>query len=81
MYTQYLITIGLFVALTPGVLLRIPAAGDKITVALVHAVVFAILYTLIGRYAKTMECFLPNTKVDGNCPAGSTRDGVECRLP
>jgi len=36
----------LFVALTPGVLLRLPPGGSKLTVALVHGVVFALLLHL-----------------------------------
>jgi len=39
----------LFFLLSPGVLLRLPAGGSKITVAGVHAVVFAgILYFTAG---------------------------------
>jgi hypothetical protein len=34
----------LFVALTPGVLLRLPPGGSKLTVAAVHGVVFALVY-------------------------------------
>jgi len=34
----------LFFALTPGVLLSIPSGGSKITVAAVHALVFALVY-------------------------------------
>jgi len=34
----------LFVLLTPGILLRIPKNGSKWTVAIVHAVVFSLIY-------------------------------------
>jgi lipopolysaccharide export LptBFGC system permease protein LptF len=34
----------LFFLLTPGVLLRLPKNGGKLTVALVHAVVFAVVF-------------------------------------
>jgi hypothetical protein len=34
----------LFVLLTPGILVRLPSRGSLITVALVHGVVFAIIY-------------------------------------
>jgi hypothetical protein len=34
----------LFFLLTPGVLLRIPAKTSLVTQALVHAVVFALIY-------------------------------------
>jgi hypothetical protein len=40
----------LFVALTPGVLLTLPKGGKKITVAVVHGVVFAIALSLINKY-------------------------------
>ena len=35
--------IALFVALVPGTLLRIPAGGSKLTVAVVHGVLFAAI--------------------------------------
>jgi hypothetical protein len=34
----------LFIALTPGVLLTIPPRSAKLTVAVVHGLVFAVLY-------------------------------------
>jgi hypothetical protein len=34
----------LFFILTPGILLRLPPGGSKITVAITHAIVFAIVY-------------------------------------
>ena len=34
----------LFVALTPGVLLSLPPGGSKLTVAVVHGLVFAVVY-------------------------------------
>ena len=34
----------LFFILTPGILLRLPPKGSKVTVALVHAGVFALVY-------------------------------------
>ena len=36
----------LFIALTPGVLLRLPPKGDKWTVLIVHALVFFLVYFL-----------------------------------
>jgi hypothetical protein len=36
----------LFIALTPGVLLRLPPKGDKWTVLLFHAFVFFLVYFL-----------------------------------
>jgi hypothetical protein len=36
----------LFFLLTPGILVTLPTKGSKITVALVHAVIFALIYYL-----------------------------------
>ena len=44
----------LFVALTPGVLLRLPPGGSKLTVALVHGVVFALVYHFTHHAARSM---------------------------
>ncbi len=44
----YLIqTAVLFVLLTPGILVSLPPGGSKITVALVHAVIFALAHKFI----------------------------------
>ena len=34
----------LFVLLTPGVLLTLPSGGNKLTVAVVHGLVFAVVW-------------------------------------
>jgi hypothetical protein len=69
----------LFVALTPGVLLRLPPGGSKLTVAAVHGVVFALVYhfTHHAAYAmlgagregvdKTLHCPEGQHKKDGKC--------------
>ena len=36
----------LFVVLTPGILLTIPSKGSKLVVAVVHGLVFALVYYL-----------------------------------
>ena len=36
----------LFVVLTPGILVSLPPKGSKLTVAIVHGLVFAVLYHL-----------------------------------
>jgi len=41
-----LFTAALFFALTPHILVSIPAHGSKYVVALTHALVFALIYTL-----------------------------------
>jgi hypothetical protein len=49
----------LFFILTPGVLLRLPKNGGKLTVAAVHALVFALLFhfthKLVWRLGAKME--------------------------
>jgi hypothetical protein len=48
----------LFVALTPGVLVRLPNGGSKLTVALTHAVVFVVVvYFTKGLVAHYTENF------------------------
>jgi len=37
-------TIILFVLLTPSIIVRLPKKGNKYTVALVHGLIFAIIY-------------------------------------
>jgi len=41
----------LFVLLTPGVLLSLPPGGSKLTVAVVHGLVFAVVYHFTNRTA------------------------------
>ena len=42
-----LVVVALFVALSPGVLLRLPPGGSKLTTAVVHGVIFvAVLYAI-----------------------------------
>jgi hypothetical protein len=49
----------LFFILTPGVLLRLPKNGGKLTVAAVHALVFALVFhftnKLVWRLGASME--------------------------
>jgi uncharacterized BrkB/YihY/UPF0761 family membrane protein len=40
----------LFVLLTPGILLTLPPKGSKLTVAVVHGVVLAVLFCLAHKY-------------------------------
>ena len=51
----------LFFALTPGVLLSLPKGGSKLTVAAVHAVVFAgvlhFTFRYVNRLALSFEGF------------------------
>ena len=40
----------LFLILTPGIVLRLPPSGDKITVAVVHALVFAAVWHFTHKF-------------------------------
>jgi len=66
-----LFTTLLFVLLTPGMLLRIPPGGSKLTVALVHGLIFALLYhfthKMVWRWSMGYEGF--DTATD-SCPNG-----------
>jgi hypothetical protein len=42
----FIVLAALFVVLTPGVLLKLPKNGSKMTVAVVHGLVFALVWTL-----------------------------------
>ena len=44
----------LFFVLTPGVLLRLPPGGSKMMVAATHAVVFALVYSLMHKMVINM---------------------------
>lgn len=44
----------LFFVLTPSILLRLPKNGSKYTVALVHAVVFGLLFWLTHKFVWRM---------------------------
>ena len=62
----------LFVALTPGVLLRLPPKGSLLTVAVVHAVVFSLVVYLTSSYVRGVTASLAGfedmaCKTDGDC--------------
>ena len=46
--------VALFVLLTPGILLSIPAGGKKMTVAVVHGCVFALVWHLTHKQVAHM---------------------------
>ena len=54
---HFLVTVILFVLLTPAVLVRLPPKGSKWTVALVHGVVFATVIHVVYLYV------LPNLPI------------------
>jgi len=42
---MFIFTALLFFILTPGIVLSLPPKGSKVTVAVVHALVFALIFT------------------------------------
>ena len=57
----------LFFVLVPGVLVTLPPGGKKMTVALVHAVVFAALYHLTHKMVWRMVSPYENFEGAGMC--------------
>ncbi len=49
-FAPFAVLVVLFVLLTPGLLLRIPPGGGKLTVAIVHAILFAVIYSFLVAY-------------------------------
>tara|TARA_B100000513_G_scaffold171521_1_gene87459 strand:+ start:1814 stop:2191 length:378 start_codon:yes stop_codon:yes gene_type:complete len=47
-FLLFLVTFVLFFLLTPGVLITLPPKGSKLVVGLVHAVVYAIVWSLFA---------------------------------
>ena len=52
--SSFLYLVFLFYVLSPNVLLRIPPNGSKHMVAIVHAVVFALVYYYTSGYVNSM---------------------------
>jgi hypothetical protein len=53
--THFIVTVLLFVVLTPGVLLRLPRKGSLLMAAVVHGIIFAILSYLIYTGIRNMS--------------------------
>ena len=53
-FSSFIYIVFLFYVLSPNVLLRIPPNGSKHVVALVHAVVFAVVYYYTSGYVSAM---------------------------
>jgi len=47
---MFLFTVFLFVLLTPAILVRLPPKGSKLTVAIVHGLIFSIILHLSHRF-------------------------------
>lgn len=82
MLVNLLIKSALFIALVPGVFLRIPQGASPLTQALVHGVVFAVVNWFLYMYViRGMENFdMPDSKPLPPCPPGSVRRGKDCRM-
>ena len=59
----------LFVVLTPGILLTLPKGGSKLTVAVVHGVVFTLVYNFtyntVWKTSLMLDGFQNMNKKDG----------------
>lgn len=51
-WLMFAFVVALFVALTPGVLLRLPPGGSKLVVALTHGVVFVLVLYLTKGFVR-----------------------------
>ena len=45
-FVIFIYVVILFILLTPGVLVMLPPGGDKMTVTLVHALIFGIIFSM-----------------------------------
>ena len=72
MFLRFLIHVGLFFVLVPGVLVRIPAHESLQIQAAVHAVIFVVASYAVHQYIlPSLERFdNPSTKVNPPCPSG-----------
>ena len=69
----------LFFVLTPGVLLRLPPGGSKLTVAAFHAVVFAVVYGLVSKTVMTMLYPEGFTSMEACRPGYSKGEDGKCK--
>ena len=47
---MFIVTVALFYVLTPGVFVKLPEDGNTETTALVHGIIFAILYIILIKH-------------------------------
>ena len=47
---MFIFVVFLFFILTPGIILTLPAKGSKTVVAITHAIIFAIVWTIIHKF-------------------------------
>ena len=65
----------LFFVLTPGIVLSLPPKGSKVIVALTHAIVFAVIYSITCKtvYSYLYEGFAPEGKGKNVTGVGQNR--------
>jgi len=73
---KLLVLAGIFFALTPGILVKVPSGGSVLKVAAAHAILFGLVY-LVGTYFfKSLEGFVPRLTLAANIttfyPSGIT---------
>lgn len=69
----------LFFLLSPGILLRLPSNGSKMTVALVHALVFGLVFYFAHR--AVYSYFNPMRRFEGMTATGPTKKAQEGMTP
>ena len=75
----------LFFALSPGILVTLPKNGGKMTVAAVHALVFAVVFYFSNKFVGQLsEGFKEGNRKcqpcrKGKSPHNRTNGGCECR--
>lgn len=62
----------LFFILTPSVIVRLPSKGNKWTVALIHGLIFAVIYYITSDFVMKL-----GSNLEGNCANVVTR-GDNC---
>jgi hypothetical protein len=71
-WLMFAFVVVLFVALTPGVLLRLPPGGSKLVVALTHGVVFALVLYLTKGFVRGLVYGRREGMADTHsCPKGT----------
>ena len=63
-----LLSAGLFYAFVPGVLVTLPKGGDRITILVVHAVLFAVTASFVMKWYWSMRENMGNYGL--TCPNG-----------
>jgi hypothetical protein len=68
-----LYTVLLFVILTPAILVHIPPNGNKLTVAFVHGLIFALIYHFTHHFVLRLGSGIEGYTVSLNIPINSNK--------